>query len=799
MKITLRLAVLSCLLVALMATAFAQEDIAVTDETVFGEPGVAAIYLDAEGNIVEIADRDLRQGRFVFYAWLRNIDQGIDITRTVTPGEPLLEERTEFAPSYTQNLMVGWVGYVSDDGEVYPVAGAEVRWVIDRQWEEAIGSVHFGAADAAASVPGLDWFGIWDNQAVTLTNNGGLANQARFPIASDFPLYNASGVTTPDTDGLTWVTLFSPDQRARARIIAVASVNGVEVGKEVLIKNFAPAPELELEKTVDTDAINLATEEEARVTFTVTVTNRGSGNATGVQLRDRLTSGARGTYDIDPATLPSGAEAVNQDDDQAPEGFNYTFDLPAGETRTINFEAVARTTDVYCNTAVVESFGDEFGTTRAGDLRAEACFEVVQPELSIIKNFVSADGRNIGDNVTVSADQEALLRIRVINRGTGVAEGLVLSDELVRGDNAAYTIVDVPEGITVDEADAFTTELDPLDVDEAIVFTYPVVATEDGEYCDVAVLRLAGEVVGEDEACLIVATPELEIEKTTDVSTVLPGTAYTSTITVTNTGSAPAIGVLISDVIAVDADRTTVLEYVGSEFANAAGVFEGAEQVVVAPEAVTIPPGESAIFTVTTRVPAEAPVGRYCDIGRYESENAGSGEVEACIDVPAYAAVQNQFVDERDPIVAGGDLSFTSTLINEVRSNEALINHTITYNYGRREGSGAFEIVSTRVYFKEDPLVNRNTGAIVSAPESGTLLEAEQDFVLTPGETGAQTIQINIPLEPGDVIFVVHEVAVPEGAQAGNYTSLFEWQSVGQRSGTEYRNTSSEPTTVLSP
>jgi len=53
------------------------------------------------------------------------------------------------------------------------------------------------------------------------------------------------------------VTLFSPDATAAARIVAVATINGEEIGKQILYKNFAPQPKIEIAKTVSSDLVTL--------------------------------------------------------------------------------------------------------------------------------------------------------------------------------------------------------------------------------------------------------------------------------------------------------------------------------------------------------------------------------------------------------------------------------------------------------------------------------------------------------------------------------------------------------------
>lgn len=429
---------LSCL--ALVATAFSQDTLTGADEGVFGSAGLAAVYLDAEGNLAEIADDNLRPDRFVFHAWLQDLEQGINLETPQNPGQPTQEEQTEFAPSFTQNLVAGYVGYVADDGETYPVAGAQVRWAFDRQYSDAQGSVLFGAADAASDVPGVDLLGIWGDQALTLTNNSGFANQARFPVATDYPLHNATGLSTPDTNGATWVTLFSPDPRARARVVAVASVNGVEVGKEVLVKNFAPSPELAIEKTVDQQTLNLGASGQGTVNFTVRVTNTGGGDATNIVFEDLLTSGNREAYNIVQGSVSENSQGQqNQQNQQqsqqqnqqsqnqqgqqgfGDDGFSRTFSLPAGQSRTFTFQAQAGATASYCNTARIIAFNSEFGPRQQGDLRAQACFEAIRPELALLKDFVDENGESLGANVTVASGEQARLRVRVVNRGNAPA------------------------------------------------------------------------------------------------------------------------------------------------------------------------------------------------------------------------------------------------------------------------------------------------------------------------------------------------------------------------------------------
>ncbi len=280
-----------------------------------------AVYRDDQGNLVPLDSISLQSGQFFFYAWLQDQPLGIlpsELTSITVggPGKPLVGEQTESAPSFTQNLAAAWVGFMDATGIIRPVIGADVRWEIDQWWSGRINSMQFGTSDDNRVALA---YGVFDDQADTRTNNARLEAE-RFPlIASEYPLYNQTGIGTPFADGFTWVTLFSPDKDAAGRIVAVATIDGEEIGKQILYKTFAPAPSIEIIKTVDTDIVNLAGG-SGTVTWTVTVRNVGTGDATNVDLGDILASGAGASYGL--GALPPGATPVG-------DGFTYSFPLPS--------------------------------------------------------------------------------------------------------------------------------------------------------------------------------------------------------------------------------------------------------------------------------------------------------------------------------------------------------------------------------------------------------------------------------------------------------------------------------------
>jgi uncharacterized repeat protein (TIGR01451 family) len=283
-----------------------------------------AVYRNGQGNLIPLDNTSLQSGEFVFYAWLQDeafgiLPENVSANPVTDPLKPLVAEQTETAPSLTQNLAGAWVGFRDSTGVIRPVIGADVRWEIDQQYASRVGSMQFGTSDDNRIASG---YGVFDDQADTRTNNAHLAAE-RFPlVATEYPLFNQSGIGSPFADGFTWVTLFSPDATASARIVAVASFNGEEIGKQILYKNFAPSPELSITKTVDNDIVDVSGG-PVTVTWTVTASNTGLGDATNVDLSDTLASGVAANYTL---TAPGGTTPVG-------DGFTTTIaTLPAPGT-----------------------------------------------------------------------------------------------------------------------------------------------------------------------------------------------------------------------------------------------------------------------------------------------------------------------------------------------------------------------------------------------------------------------------------------------------------------------------------
>ncbi|PYE53354.1 beta strand repeat-containing protein [Deinococcus yavapaiensis] len=791
--------------------------------TVNGAPQLTAIPVGTNGQV--------DQSRFRFFAWLQDVpNTGINLA---TPGAaaPTTAEQTETAPSRTQNLAAGMVMFSPDGTNYFPVVGADVRWnIVDRT-----GGTIFTAADDGNNAPGYSGGANGGNVALPLsigaaglqadtTTNRATGTNARFPVASgDFPLFNLTGVGSPDTDGFSWVTLFSPNANATAQVVAVASVGGTEIGKAVLNKTFAPSANLTITKTFDNGSAGL---NQTR-TATITITNTGQGPATGVQLQDRLDVTGTNAANYSIGTLPTGATAAQDND-----GFNATFDLAAGASRTFTVPVSATSVGVYCDVATLVSYTNgAFGTvTPAANNTSRACLTVTAPSLTITKQFLDANGNVLGNSATVTANAAQRVRLTVTNNGNAPATNVTVAENLTRvngttstGNNTAYSAT-LPTGATANDNDGFTATIANLAVGASQNFDFAVQANADGVYCDTGSFSGATGTTSQgisQEICLTVVTPSLSVTKVNTAGnqttanngtvTLNPGDTYTSTVTVRNTGGAAATGVNVQDLLARLGANGAFVNFGSGSYTltgtttPGTSTFNGGTNTASINGPVTIPAGGTLTFTLNSTIPAGAGAGQYCNVATVTSTNVvniNGNPVTTCVNVRAFSAAQTTLIDANDPVRAGGSTVYTATISNEQLSNENLRLSPIVFNFGTPQAGGAnlFTVAAgaTQVYLDPNPTRGAN-GAITSAPTAGQLLTAGTDYTVTAGVGGSQTVTLanTRTLAPGAALFIVTTVNVPSTITATTSTnSTFTGTATGVTSNLVITTSASEPTTV---
>ena len=394
-------------------------------------------------------------------------------------------------------------------------------------------------------------FGDNVTYTVTVTNDGiGDAKDVvvRDVLGEGLKFVSATGEYTWDEDSrtVTWIVdLAKGESRTfyvNATVVGYGNVtNSLIVGNKTISVNVT-VPEIIPDKTVGIENPNFGD----NVTYTVTVTNDGIGDAKDVVVRDILGEGltfvdATGNY-----TFDKDSRTVT-----------WIVDLAKGESRTF-----------YVN-AIVSGYGNVTNSLIVGNKTAGV--NVTVPEINPDKT-ANISNPNFGDNVTYT--------VTVTNDGIGDAKDVVVRDVLGEG----LKFVSATGNYTFDEATHTVTWIVDLAKGESKVFS--VIATVSG-YGNVT----NSLVVGNKTAGVNVTVPEINPDKTVDNGIPNFGDNVTYTVTVTNDGIGDANNVVITDVL----DK-------GLKFLNATGNFTYDEKTVTITWTVDLAKGETKTFNVNVTV-----------------------------------------------------------------------------------------------------------------------------------------------------------------------------------------------------
>ena len=263
------------------------------------------------------------------------------------------------------------------------------------------------------------------------------------------------------------------------------------------------------------------------VTFTVTATNRGPNDATGVQISDGLPAGltllaatpSQGAYD--PAT---GAWAVGA----LATGAAATLDLAA------RVDQAGELTNVATRTAA-----DQFDPDPSNNAGGATLTSLPSADIQVRKT-VTNPVPNVNDDVTFT--------LTVTNAGPTAASGVQVTDRLPGGltlvsatpsqgtytiDTGIWDIGALPDGgrVTLDLVATVT---------QAGVLHNLATKTAQGEDDPVSLNNAAGVILNGQEA-------DIQVRKTVDRTVPVVGEIVTYTVTVTNHGPSAATGVQVTD------------------------------------------------------------------------------------------------------------------------------------------------------------------------------------------------------------------------------------------------------------
>ncbi len=192
-------------------------------------------------------------------------------------------------------------------------------------------------------------------------------------------------------------------------------------------------PNVSITKTADASSVNAGT----AIGFTITVTNTGVADATGVSLNDPLPGG---TGVVTPVhwTIASQSGAGGTCAISGSDGSQVLTCGPvtlAAGGGSLSVHVTASTTGdncgVYDNTAT-------FTSTNAGTGSASASVTVLCPDVSVVK---TPDSEATGPG-TVGAGSDAVFTIVTSNAGPGTATSVTLTDNLPAGSGPLHWTID---------------------------------------------------------------------------------------------------------------------------------------------------------------------------------------------------------------------------------------------------------------------------------------------------------------------------------------------------------------------
>ena len=380
--------------------------------------------------------------------------------------------------------------------------------------------------------------GISDAKQVVITDT--LAKGLKFLGA------NYNGVYDENTHTVTWTLDIDSGKTVELKVNVTVEdygvlVNRVTVGDKTSSVDIA-VPEIIPDKTANISNPNFGD----NVTYTVTVTNDGIGDAKDVVVRDVLGEGlkfvsATGNYSFDEVTRT----------------VTWIVDLAKGESRTF-----------YVN-AIVSGYGNVTNSLVVGNKTTGV--NVTVPEI-IPDKTANISNPNFGDNVNYT--------VTVTNDGIGDAKDVVVRDVLGEG----LKFVSATGNYSFDEVTRTVTWIVDLAKGESRTFYVNAIVSGYGNVTN-------SLVVGNKTTGVNVTVPEIIPDKTANISNPNFGDNVNYTVTVTNDGIGDAKDVVVRDVLGE-----------GLKFVSATGNYSFDEVTRTVTWIVDLAKGESRTFYVNAIV-----------------------------------------------------------------------------------------------------------------------------------------------------------------------------------------------------
>jgi uncharacterized repeat protein (TIGR01451 family) len=399
---------------------------------------------------------------------------------------------------------------------------------------------------------------------------------------------------------------------------------------------------IDVAKEADAPSVNAGEE----IGFTVTISNNGEGDATGLAFTDDLPGGAGIDWSIESQ---SGGFSITGTAPNQSLAFAPTT-LAAGASAWVHI--VSDTTGDSCgqydNTASVTTGND-------GEDEASASTDVLCADIDVEKD---------ADAASVNAGDQIGFTVTLSNTGEGDATGLAFTDDLPGGDGVSWSIESGDAGWSItgsppNQQLAYA----PTTLAAGASVTVHIVSATTAESCKVydntASVTTGNDGSDEDSASTEVLCGQINVEKVADDATVNAGEQIGFTVTLTNSGLGLITGLAFTDNLPGGPGISWSIESSDAGWSITGSAPD--QQLVYAPT--TLGAGVTTSVHIVSDTTG-ASCGEYDNTASVTTGNDGSDEASDTTEVLC-AEIDVEKTADADAVEAGEQIGFTVTISND--------------------------------------------------------------------------------------------------------------------------------------
>ncbi len=391
-------------------------------------------------------------------------------------------------------------------------------------------------------------------------------------------------------------------------------------------------------------ADNLTPAQGSTVTFTVTLTNNGPDDSTGVTITNLL-----------PAGFVFVASAATQGSEDGVTGLWTVGGVAAAATQTLTIQAIPQVTGTFTDTAAVTS-SDQSDTNPANNTATVTLTVRAANYALTIAKTVSNPSPSLGDIITFTVSLQ--------NQGPASATDVEVEDLLPAGLAFVSASIFAPGGASsYDPATGIWTLHDARGnpYRDVNTLTLTVQVTGCGSVTNTATIVVAANNVGDSASAEIdVTTPEclgtdLGVTKTVINPTPNVGDSVTFTVTLTNHGPNDATGVQVTDLLPSGLTFVAATPAAGTTYDPTTGLWDvGA-----------LANGDSVVLVIEATVASPSPQTNTATITHSDQfdPNPGNNTASATVTPQQADLALAKTVSNPTPNV-GDSVTFTVTLTN---------------------------------------------------------------------------------------------------------------------------------------